>query len=164
MCAPAFCRSVWCVFFLADGCVSLVVMCCDVMWYDVMCLVARLDEVMWLVVRWREVSQCGWLRDVMSCDVIECGVTWCDMMCGVWCIMWSFMWCNAIWCEVMQWDGMLLYVVVMLRGWLWGHVMWCDVVVWWEMMCCEHLWTGMQNAIRLLRAHVTVLRPGTTKY
>ena len=40
-----------CFFFLADGCVSLMVMCCDVMWYDVMCLVARLDEVMWLVVR-----------------------------------------------------------------------------------------------------------------
>ena len=27
-------------------------MCCDVMWYDVMWLVAVCDDVMWLVVRW----------------------------------------------------------------------------------------------------------------
>ena len=40
------------------------VMCCDVMWYDAMCLVPR----------GREDRQCAWLQDVMLCDVMLCDV------------------------------------------------------------------------------------------
>ena len=39
---------------------------------------------------------------------------WCD---GTYCPRY-LTWCHVIWCEVIQWDGMLC-------GWLWGHVICC---------------------------------------
>ncbi len=63
---PAFSRSVW-----------------YMMWYDVMSLVARSDEVMWLL--WGEVRECGRLRGKMR---------------------WDEMWWDVMWWDVMGWDGM----------------------------------------------------------
>ena len=97
-------------------------MCRDVMWYDVMRLVARWDAVMRLYVRWREVRECGWLGDVMSCYVMCCHVVRCDV---VWCGIMSSraMWCdvNGMWCHVSSCDVLSCDV-------MWCHVKWCDAM------------------------------------
>ena len=57
-----------------------VVMCCHVMWYEVVCLVPRS----------REDGQRGWLRDVILCNVKSCDVMWCHVMS-----------CHVVSCDVM---------------------------------------------------------------
>ncbi len=100
-------------------------MCCHVMWYD----------VMWLVERWREVRQCGWLRDVMSCHAMSCHVVWCDVR---WCpVLWCVMWCDAMWCvmwcDAMWWDVLscdVMWCTVMWCDLMWCNVMWSDAMAW----------------------------------
>ncbi len=129
--APAFNRSVWWWCFgggwLCFG--SGDVMCCHVMWYDVMWLVARCHamrcHVMWCDVMrchvtWCEVRGDVMRRHVMWCDVMYCHVMWpdvmsCDLMCN----------------DVMQWDGMLCGCDVMLLAVRSCDVMRCGCVMWW---------------------------------
>ena len=137
------------------------VLWCDVVWCHVLGCQTGWSNVVGCQVTWGESM---WL--VARCHVMWCHWMWCDVMWyDVWCVM------HVIWCDVMrsdvvvmQWDGMLHDVTVCGCDATWLVVRTCDVMRCGCVMGDDVLWTGMQNAIRLLRAHVTVLRPGTTKY
>ena len=102
-------------------------------WCHVVC--CNMNEVMWLVVRRREVKQCSWLQDIMWCDVMWCDMTWCDVMwygvmyCDVMCdVMWGdVMWRDAMWGEVLPCDVLYYHVRSDVMSW---NLMWSDAMGW----------------------------------
>ena len=61
--------------------------------FDVMKLLAGWDAVMWLVVRWRGVSYCGWLRRGMSCHFMSF-----DVVVTSFDAMWLLVLRHVTWC------------------------------------------------------------------
>ena len=79
------------------------------------------SEILWFVVRWRE------LRDVMSCHVM-----WCDLMCL------HFMWCDFL-CCVMSRNALRCHV--MSSHVMSCHLLWSDAVQWDEILwVCDAMW------------------------
>ena len=129
------------------------------------------DAVMWLVVRWRGVSYCGWLRRGMSCHVMSF-----DVVVTSFDAMWLLVLRHVTWCidellTIVPRNRMKCYelkmpLVVRSRRVVQGVTMWwskellCTTPV---LLCITKYYSSTTLYYTVLRQYYSVL-PSTTKY